>query len=106
MQESAGRLGPWASLGKLRGCEEGGGGGLGRGEVGVMGQERLAAGSRAPLSDGGRAVGGRDRVGGVSRPGLDPVWLESWPECQAGAEEQSGKGVGVSGSRWWGRGKG
>lgn len=58
---------------KLKGGEEGWGrgGGLGRGEVRVVGQEMLAAGSRAPLSDGGGAAGGRGRAGGVSRPGLD-----------------------------------
>lgn len=75
MQESTGRLGPWATLGRLRGGEEGGGRGLGFREVRVMRQERLAAGSRAPLSDGGGAVEGRGRAGGVSRLGLDPAWL-------------------------------
>lgn len=75
MQESSGRLGPWATLGRLRGGEEGGGRGFGLGEVRVMGLERLAAGSRAPLSDGGGAVEGRGQAGGVSRLGLDPVWL-------------------------------
>lgn len=63
MQESTGRLGPWATLGRLRGGEEGGERGLGLGEVRVMGQERLAAGSRAPLSDGGGAAEGRGGVG-------------------------------------------
>ena len=48
-------------MGKLKAGEEGwgGGGGLGRGEVRMMGQERLAAGSRAPLSEGGGAASGR-----------------------------------------------
>lgn len=74
MQESTGWLCPWASSGKLRGGEESEG--LGQDEGKVMGQDRLAAGSRAPLFDGGGAVGGRGRAGGVSGPGLDPVWLE------------------------------
>ena len=40
-------------------------------------QEMLVAGSRAPLSDGRGVAGGRGRVEGVSRPGLDRVWLEA-----------------------------
>lgn len=70
--------------------------GLGLGEVRVTGQERLAAGSRAPLSDGGGAVEGRGRAGGVSRLGLDPVCfvvLARVPGRCVGAVREEGWGV-------------
>lgn len=38
-----------------------------------MGQERLAPGSRALLSDGGGVASGRGRATGVSWPSLDRV---------------------------------
>lgn len=103
MQESTGRLGPRASLGKLKGCEEGGGGGLGRGEVKVMGQERQAAGSRAPLSQEGGAASGRGPAGGVRHPGLDWVRAEGLSAVLVrrnrllGGVERGGVGGGVVG---------
>lgn len=54
-------------MGDFKGGEEGWGGsrGIGWGEARVMGQERLAAGSRAPLSD----AEGRPGGGGVGSEG-------------------------------------
>lgn len=54
----------------------------------MMGQERLATGSRAPLSDGGGAASGRGWVGAASRGGLNPVGVGR-PECRAGVGELS-----------------
>lgn len=106
MQESAGRLGGWASLGKLKGGEEGWGGrsGLGRGEGRVMGQERLRPGVGPHcLTEEGRPGEGSGWRGELLGPGPGQV---GGLDCGAGAEDQSAEGVGAFGSRRWGGGKG
>lgn len=67
-------------------------------------EERLAAGSRAPLSDGGGAASGRGRAGGASRRGLDRVRVRvearvsDWRRGTVGWE---GWGVGESAAGRW-----
>lgn len=110
MQESTGRLGRWASSGRLTGGEEGGGGGEGLGGVrwgcGAGGEAgwRLGVGPHC-LTEAGRPRGGVPGLEGrAARAWTGSGWRPEWR--RTGAEELPAERGGASGSRRWGGGKG